>query len=104
MRTINLSIVTLYPERYFLRDRQQQQEPETPNIHMPTGFFEFPVVLAAQVLLLPCVQDQAGEIASGVNRGARVGAGRANRVEIEMLEISVSVHEDRQVRGGLHER
>ena len=56
------------------------------------------MVLATQVLL-PCVQYQAGEISSGVNTGARVGVGlRTNRVEIEMLEISVSAREDRLVR------
>ena len=40
-----------------------------PSIHIPTGFFELLGVLAAQVLLL-CVQNQAGKIASGVNRGS----------------------------------
>jgi hypothetical protein len=32
------------------------------------------VVLATRVLLLPCVQDQSGEIESGVNRGSSSGS------------------------------
>ena len=36
---------------------------ETPNTRMRVGFFELPVALAVQALLLPHVQDQAGGIA-----------------------------------------
>jgi len=56
------------------------------------------VALAAQALLLPPVQDQAGGIAMvTINRGeAPVKVGR----KIEMLEIPMLEHEDRRLRDG----
>lgn len=57
-------------------------------------FFELPVVLAAQSLLLLRVYDQPCGIASAINRGgARVKVGHTNMVEIEMPEIPASVRE-----------
>ena len=81
---------------------QQEQDPQPLNTHIPIGFFELPVVLAAQALLLPRVQDQAGGIASVPSRGeARVAIEPTNGVEIEMLEMPVS---DRLRRDGLQEQ
>ena len=53
-----------------LSQTQQQREPEIPTIHIHTGFFKLLVVLAGQVLVLPCVQEQVGEIAPRVKGGS----------------------------------
>jgi hypothetical protein len=60
-----------------------------PNTRTCIGFFELPVALVVQVLLFPCIQDQTGGIASvTINRGeAPIKVGRANGMEIEMLEM-----------------
>ena len=54
---------------------------ETPNTRTRIGFFELPVALEVQALLLPCVQDQAGGIASvTINREPPVKVGANTQV------------------------